>query len=68
MTPKTNARLVGKRCQCPVCFEVFSTEANYNKHRKGSHGVDRHCVDPESVGLVVAKVGEFTVWKGPSRD
>lgn len=68
MNARTNAPLVGKRCQCPTCKEVFSTEANFNKHRKGEHGVNRHCVNPETVGLVVATVGNYTVWRGPSRD
>lgn len=68
MAIRTNAKLTGKRCQCPECGEVFSTESNFNKHRKGSYGIDRHCVDPESVGLVVGQVGDNTVWRGPSRD
>lgn len=64
---RTNAPLVGKRCQCPTCKEIFSTEANFDKHRKGQHGVDRHCVDPETVGLVIGQVGDKFVWRGPSR-
>lgn len=63
---RTNAPLTpqsGNRCQCPTCKEVFSTVTNFDKHRKGEHG-ERYCVDPETVGLVIKKVGEYTVWKG----
>lgn len=28
-------KLKGNRCQCTVCSEVFSTEANFDRHRKG---------------------------------
>ena len=47
---------------CPTCGEVFSTTANFDKHRKGTHGVDRHCVNPESVGLVQG--GRHGYWMG----
>lgn len=64
---RTNAKLVGKRCQCPACKEIFSTESNFDKHRRGEHGMNRHCVPPESVGLVIAETSTGLVWRGPSR-
>ena len=63
---RTNAPLTpqsGGRCQCPACGEVFSTDSGFTKHRKGELG-KKYCVDPETVGLVIKKVGEYTVWKG----
>lgn len=66
--PLTNAKLTGKRCQCPTCKEVFSTEANFTRHRKGTHGVDRHCVDPVSVGLVLSKAHIGGVWSMPGQN
>ena len=59
-------KLVGKRCQCPACGEIFSTESNFIKHRRGKY-IDntRHCVNPESVGLHKDPHG---VWRGPPRD
>lgn len=64
-TPKTSADLQGtERAQCPSCKEVFSTTSNFDKHRKGKHGVDRHCVDPEMVGLVIVNTKTGSVWKG----
>jgi hypothetical protein len=62
---RTNAKLTGNRCQCPACFEYFSTTSNFDKHRKGKHGKDRHCVNPESVGLVIVETGGGTFWRMP---
>lgn len=56
-------KLTGKRAQCTACGEVFSTDSNFEKHRKGRHGIDRHCVHPSTVGLV-CKDG---IWRGPGR-
>jgi len=60
---RTNAKLKGKRCQCPSCSEFFSTSSSFDRHRKGEHGIDRHCVDPESVGMVIRERGSSgTYW------
>jgi len=61
----TTAKLTGKRCQCGGCEEVFSTEANFNRHRKGEYGKDRHCLSPETVGLVLGETASGTIWKMP---
>ena len=47
---------------CTVCHESFSTTRNGDAHRKGRHGVDRHCVAPTEVGLVRNSRG---VWVSP---
>ena len=65
---ETNAKLTGKRCECPVCGEVFSTLSNFDRHRKGEHGVDRKCVRPYSVGLVIGTTQTGTFWKMPGRE
>lgn len=67
-TSKTDARLTGKRCGCPTCGEIFSTESNFMRHRKGDHGVNRHCVDPESVGLVIAETATGKLWRMPGME
>ena len=64
---RTNCKLTGKRCQCPGCGEYFSTVSNFDRHRKGKHGVDRHCVDPVSVGLVLGESHGSTFWRMPGR-
>ena len=46
LTPET------KKCQCSVCDLVFSTEKNFDKHRKGDHAVARYCVTPAEAGLI----------------
>ena len=64
---QSTANLTGKRCQCTVCGEIFSTEANFDKHRKGDHTVKRYCVNPTEVGLVLANTASGKVWRMPSR-
>lgn len=49
----------GKRSQCPTCWEIFSTENNFDQHRKGDHNGYRFCVDPEAVGLRRKKNGDW---------
>ena len=58
-------KLTGKRCLCNACGEVFSTESNFNKHRRGQHGVDRHCLEPSLCGLQRNPAG---IWKLPPRE
>jgi hypothetical protein len=44
-----------KTAHCTVCHATFSTVPAFDKHRAGSHTNDtRHCLRPESVGLVSA--------------
>ena len=58
-------KLTGNKAQCTVCERVFSTDSNFDKHRKGVHGVGRYCVNPSEVGLLESESG---VWKGAPRD
>jgi hypothetical protein len=60
---RTNANPTHKRCICPSCREVFSTLANFDRHRKGKHETGRYCVDPEIVGLEM-KHGKSGTWWG----
>lgn len=54
-----------RRCECPACGELFTTPANFDKHRKGKPGA-RYCVPPAAVGLVTKTVsGGWTVWAEP---
>lgn len=62
---RTNAELKGKRCKCPSCSEVFTTTANFDRHRKGKHGIDRHCVNPEQVGLEIKTLPSGYAWGMP---
>lgn len=65
---RTNAKLTtGNTCKCPSCGEFFSTVSNFDRHRKGEHG-QKVCVDPESVGLLIGRRGDGTVWKMPGRE
>ena len=63
--PQTSAVLKGKRCMCPTCKEVFSSATGFDKHRKGTQGHDRRCVDPASVGMQISTRGNNTYWTTP---
>jgi hypothetical protein len=56
----------GKRSQCPTCWEIFSTESNFDRHRKGRHSERRFCVSPEAVGLIRKANGDWGM--PPSED
>ncbi len=64
---KTNAKLTGKRCQCSVCKEYFSTVNNFDRHRVGTHADGKTCADPETVGLVIGQSGPSTFWVMPGK-
>lgn len=50
-------------CHCPTCHRTFTTVGNFDRHRVGPMG-NRHCADPESVGLVLNKRG---LWSMPPK-
>jgi hypothetical protein len=53
-------------CAAPGCHRTFSGDSAANQHRKGAHGVDRHCVDPASVGLAARAMPFGTLWSWPA--
>ena len=58
---KTKATLYGtERAQCQGCGEYFSRTSNFDRHRKG--GI---CVDPISVGLIIAEKNGNSWWQQP---
>lgn len=65
---QTSAILKGKRCMCPTCGEFFSSITMFDKHRAGEHGVDRHCLDPQTLGMVIRERGNNTYWTMPMPD
>ncbi len=67
MSAQTSAVLTGRRCQCPTCKEVFSTVANFDRHRKGRYGKDRHCVNPADVGMVIRHIANGSIWTMPPK-
>jgi len=56
------------RAHCPACCRTFSCDSAANKHRVGRHGIDRHCVDPATVGLVAVDKPYGVLWQNPGGD
>jgi hypothetical protein len=62
---QTSATLKGKRCMCPTRGEFFSSSNGFDKHRSGTHGAGRFCVDPASVGMRISSKGDNSYWSTP---
>lgn len=60
--------LTRAHCAAPGCHRTFSVDSAADKHRKGAHGIDRHCVDPASVGLVPVDKPYGVLWQNPGSD
>lgn len=56
--PDRNLKPESKRSMCVRCWEVFSTERNFDKHLKGT-AEDRFCVSPDAVGLKQRENGDW---------
>ena len=57
-----------KTAHCTGCHDTFTVVSAFDKHRSGSHANDtRHCVNPETVGLVDAGRA-YQCWGFPGRD
>ena len=56
------------RAHCPACCRTFSCDSAADKHRQGRHGIDRHCVDPATVGLVAVDKPYGQLWQNPGGD
>ena len=53
-------QLNGARNQCPTCKEYFNSNGAFDKHRTGSHGVNRRCRSTEEMiekGMALRKDG-----------
>ena len=60
--------LVGDQNQCPTCKEYFNSVHAFDKHRKGKHGIDRHCLTiPEMLAKGMDKNAEG-FWIGSKMD
>lgn len=58
------------RAHCGACHRTFSCDSAAEKHRVGTFGVDRRCVDPATVGLIARQMpyGILWGWPGPDGD
>ena len=56
------------RSHCPACCRTFSTDNAADKHRQGRFGIDRHCVDPATVGLIPVEKPYGVLWQNPAPD
>ncbi len=57
-------KLTGRMCECTACGQVFNSEAGFNKHRVGTHGIDRHCLTPEEMVLAGMALNARMRWVG----
>lgn len=61
-----------KEAQCPICWRMFSTDRNCERHKPYSkrNGTQpgEYCKNPEDVGLVQEERRGFAVWKEPGKE
>lgn len=57
----------GEACHCTVCCRTFSTENNFDRHRRGEFWPvnERHCKDPAEIGLVLLASRAYECWGQP---
>ena len=56
-----------KTAHCTQCHRTFTTPANFDRHRTGSHTGARTCIPPTEAGLVDAGRA-YPCWGQPGRD
>lgn len=56
--------LRGDRNMCPTCGGYFNSTAAFDKHRTGSHGVDRRCLTTEQMVTAGMHLGADGFWRG----
>ncbi len=63
MCPRCQAAWNGlKTCHCAACHRTFTAITAFDKHRRGTYEPDtRHCVDPQTVGLVLTN-RDYPCW------
>jgi hypothetical protein len=42
-------KLTGQQSFCGACRELFKSTAGFDRHRTGSHGVNRRCRTPDEM-------------------
>jgi len=52
-------KLSGSDCLCTVCKRVFKGDEAFRRHRRGKYGIDRHCIDPATVGMRLNERGRW---------
>ena len=70
MTTQNTRKLTGDRCQCTVCLEYFNSTYAFDKHRRGVHGQNRHCLSVNGMygaGMAINRAG-FWISGNTTRD
>ena len=67
MTNK-HPNLSGDRNQCAGCAELFNSTFSFDKHRVGSHGVDRRCLTPTAMLEKGFRKNSHGFWVSNPRD
>lgn len=55
-------------CAADKCHETFNSDSAAEKHRRGTHGVDRRCIPPAEAGLVPVEHPWGICWQTPGPD
>ena len=57
-------QLNGNRNQCPTCKKYFNSNGAFDKHRTGTHGIDRRCMTTDEMLDAGMILGGDDFWRG----
>lgn len=63
----TTQRLVGQQNQCRGCQRFFAKNRTFERHRIGSFGKDRRCMDDEQM-TAAFNLGADGFWRGKPKE
>lgn len=67
MSPKLTSTS-GDRSQCGACGLYFTSTCAFDSHRKGKHGVNRHCLREAELRAKGFEPNERGFWRQPCAD
>lgn len=66
-TTTAEPALSGDRCRCPNCREYFNSTAAFDMHRRGAHGLNRHCLSADEMRRRGMRKNSKEFWMTPAR-
>jgi hypothetical protein len=53
-------------CHCETCCEIFTGVTAFDAHRRGRHGIDRHCAPPAQMVTLGLRKNQSGRWYFPA--
>lgn len=53
-------------CECAACHATFTGVTAFDAHRRGRHGIDRHCAPPAQLLALGLRKNQMGRWHFPA--